>query len=191
MVQSADLIGHPVEAAFPADIALGALAVAAGAAPQALVTGFGVWRGEALALVEPIHMSRTRDHLGRHVVAVTGIGLVTPLGIGVAESWAGLLAGRSGIKRITRFPTDHLRTTIAGQVDLPEEAGGTPLTSPARVERMARSPGPRRSPRPGSAPTAISPARSSSACRRSRWNGRSGWNWPAAATAPRPASIRT
>jgi 3-oxoacyl-[acyl-carrier-protein] synthase II len=54
VVQSADLIGHPVEAAFPADIALGALAVAAGAAPQALVTGFGVWRGEALALVEPI-----------------------------------------------------------------------------------------------------------------------------------------
>ena len=52
--QSADLIGHPVEAAFPADIALGALAVAAGDAPQALVTGFGVWRGEALALVEPI-----------------------------------------------------------------------------------------------------------------------------------------
>ncbi|TDH64637.1 beta-ketoacyl-ACP synthase [Dankookia rubra] len=52
VVQSADLIGHPVEAAFPADIALGALAVAGGAAPQALVTGFGVWRGEALALVE-------------------------------------------------------------------------------------------------------------------------------------------
>ncbi|WP_431270422.1 beta-ketoacyl-ACP synthase [Dankookia sp. P2] len=81
-------------------------------------------------------MSKMRDHLGRHVVAVTGIGLVTPLGIGVAESWAGLLAGRSGIRRITRFPTDHLRTTIAGQVDLPEEAGAPPLTSPARVERM-------------------------------------------------------
>ena len=81
-------------------------------------------------------MSNTRDHLGRHVVAVTGIGLVTPLGIGVAESWAGLLAGRSGIRRITRFPTEHLRTTIAGQVDLPEDAEGTSLTSPARVERM-------------------------------------------------------
>ncbi|MFC7474447.1 beta-ketoacyl-ACP synthase [Dankookia sp. GCM10030260] len=80
--------------------------------------------------------SRTRDHLGRHVVAVTGIGLVTPLGIGVAESWAGLLAGRSGIRRITRFPTEHLRTTIAGQVDLAEDAGGTPLTSPGRVESM-------------------------------------------------------
>ena len=52
LLRSADLIGHPVEAAFPAGIALGALAVAGGAAPQALVTGFGVWRGEALALVE-------------------------------------------------------------------------------------------------------------------------------------------
>ncbi|MCO6414886.1 beta-ketoacyl-ACP synthase [Siccirubricoccus sp. KC 17139] len=78
-----------------------------------------------------------RDHLGRPIVAVTGIGLVTPLGFGVAESWAGLLAGRSGISRITRFPTEHLRTTIAGQVVLPEEAGREPLSSPERVERMA------------------------------------------------------
>jgi 3-oxoacyl-[acyl-carrier-protein] synthase II len=77
-----------------------------------------------------------RDHRGRHRVAVTGIGLVTPLGLGVAESWSALLAGRSGIRRITRFPTAHLKTTIAGQVTLPEEAGDA-LTSPARVERMA------------------------------------------------------
>ncbi|NOG69159.1 beta-ketoacyl synthase N-terminal-like domain-containing protein [Roseicella sp. DB1501] len=78
-----------------------------------------------------------RDHRGRHRVAVTGIGLVTPLGLGVAESWAALLAGRSGIRRITRFPTAHLKTTIAGQVTLPEGATGEVLTSPARVERMA------------------------------------------------------
>ncbi|MBL6076370.1 beta-ketoacyl-ACP synthase [Belnapia sp. T18] len=75
-----------------------------------------------------------RDHLGRPVVAVTGMGLVTPLGFGVAESWAGLLAGRSGIRRITRFPTDHLKTRIAGQVTLPGEEA---LASPERVERMA------------------------------------------------------
>ncbi len=80
----------------------------------------------------------TRDHLGRPLVAVTGIGLATPLGFGVAESWAGLLAGRSGIRRIARFPTDHLKTTIAGTVDLPEEReAGRPLASSARVERMA------------------------------------------------------
>ena len=52
--QTAELLGHTIEAAFPANLALAALAVQAGEAPQALVTGFGVWRGEALALVEPI-----------------------------------------------------------------------------------------------------------------------------------------
>lgn len=81
-------------------------------------------------------MTADRDHLGRPLVAVTGIGLVTPLGVGVAESWAGLLAGRSGIRRITRFPTDHLRTTIAGSVDLPEDRAGTPLCCSERVERL-------------------------------------------------------
>ncbi|SHK43410.1 3-oxoacyl-[acyl-carrier-protein] synthase II [Roseomonas rosea] len=78
-----------------------------------------------------------RDHLGRPLVAVTGIGAVTSLGFGVAESWSRLLAGQSGIRRITRFPTDHLKTTIAGCVDLPEDRAGEPLTSPVRVERMA------------------------------------------------------
>jgi 3-oxoacyl-[acyl-carrier-protein] synthase II len=82
-------------------------------------------------------MSATRDHLGRPLVAVTGIGMATPLGLGAEESWAGLLAGRSGIRRITRFPTEHLKTTIAGQVDLPEEAGRDPLPSSGRVERLA------------------------------------------------------
>ena len=73
----------------------------------------------------------SRDHLGRPVVAVTGIGLVTPLGFGVAESWSGLLAGRSGIRPITRFPLEHLKTTIAGYLDLPEDAEGEPLHATA------------------------------------------------------------
>jgi 3-oxoacyl-[acyl-carrier-protein] synthase II len=81
-------------------------------------------------------MNRFRDHAGRPVVAVTGIGLVTPLGVGVAENWAALCAGRSGITRISRFPVDHLRTTIAGTVTLPGVDLGA-LTSAGRVERYA------------------------------------------------------
>jgi len=60
---------------------------------------------------------RTLDKQGRPVVAVTGMGVVTSLGVGKADNWAALTAGRSGIHRITRFPTEGLRTTIAGTVD--------------------------------------------------------------------------
>lgn len=79
-----------------------------------------------------------KDHLGRPLVAVTGIGLVTPLAWGREANWAAITAGKSGISRIRRFPVDKLRTTIAGTVELPEEAAGAPPVSSAiRVERMA------------------------------------------------------
>ncbi len=78
-----------------------------------------------------------KDSLGRPLVAVTGIGTVTSLGFGTAENWAAIRGGVSGIRRITRFPTDHLRTTIAGTVDVPGEVAGNPFSSPERVERMA------------------------------------------------------
>jgi len=58
-----------------------------------------------------------RDKLDRPIVAVTGIGVVTSLGVGKSENWAKLTGGVSGIRRISRFPTEGLRTTIAGTVD--------------------------------------------------------------------------
>ncbi len=62
-------------------------------------------------------MAKMKDHLGRPVVAVTGIGVVTSLGVGKKDNWAALTAGRSGIHPITRFPVEHLNTRIAGTVD--------------------------------------------------------------------------
>ena len=61
--------------------------------------------------------SKFTDHLGRPIVAVTGMGVLTSLGEGIEENWKALTAGRSGIHTITRFPTDHLSTTIGGTVD--------------------------------------------------------------------------
>src|SRR5262245_17809984 len=59
----------------------------------------------------------TRDKAGRPIVVVTGMGIVTSLGTGKDENWTKLTAGESGIRRITRFDTTGLRTTIAGTVD--------------------------------------------------------------------------
>ena len=49
-------------------------------------------------------------------VVVTGLGCVSPVGNTVAESWASLLAGRSGITAITRFDASPLACHIAGEV---------------------------------------------------------------------------
>ncbi len=55
--------------------------------------------------------------MDKKIVVVTGIGLITPLGIGVQKTWDFLLQGRSGIRRITRFDTDQFPTKVAGEVD--------------------------------------------------------------------------
>jgi 3-oxoacyl-[acyl-carrier-protein] synthase II len=57
------------------------------------------------------------DSTGRPVVVATGIGVVTSLGQGKEDNWSKLTAGQSGIHYISRFPTDGLRTRIAGTVD--------------------------------------------------------------------------
>src|SRR4051812_26153253 len=58
-------------------------------------------------------------------VVVTGLGLVTPLACGVEESWAALLAGKSGASAIEKFRTDDLATRIACQVPYGNGSDGT------------------------------------------------------------------
>ncbi len=50
-------------------------------------------------------------------VVVTGLGAITPLGIGVETSWQSLCQGKSGIGIITRFDATDFRTRIAGEVN--------------------------------------------------------------------------
>src|SRR5215475_8457033 len=79
-------------------------------------------------------MGSMRDKGGRPIVVVTGTGVVTSLGAGKVDNWSKLVAGQSGIRAITRFPTDGLKTTMAGTVDfVPVE----PLVAPALSERLA------------------------------------------------------
>ncbi|HEX9298464.1 MAG TPA: beta-ketoacyl-[acyl-carrier-protein] synthase family protein [Polyangiaceae bacterium] len=49
-------------------------------------------------------------------IAVTGMGLVSPLGLDVSTYWRGLLEGKSGVSFITEFPTEKLRSDIAAKV---------------------------------------------------------------------------
>ncbi|MGH6725979.1 MAG: beta-ketoacyl-ACP synthase [Pseudolabrys sp.] len=74
-------------------------------------------------------MASSKDKLGRPTVVVTGRGVITSLGAGRTDNWAKLTDGQSGIRAITRFPTDGLRTRIAGTVDfLPPHSSTAALT---------------------------------------------------------------
>src|SRR4026207_1512627 len=74
-------------------------------------------------------MTARKDKMGRPVVVVTGLGVVTSLGAGKTDNWAKLTSGESGIKTITRFPTDGRKPRIAGTIDyLPPQDTAAALT---------------------------------------------------------------
>jgi 3-oxoacyl-[acyl-carrier-protein] synthase II len=79
-------------------------------------------------------MAASRDKFGRPIVVVTGMGIVTSLGAGKEDNWAKLAAGESGIRTITRFPIDGLKTTMAGTIDF---VTVEPSSSTALTEKLA------------------------------------------------------
>jgi len=54
--------------------------------------------------------------MSRRRVVITGLGLISPVGITVAEGWANLVAGRTGIGAVTRFDASALACRFAGEV---------------------------------------------------------------------------
>ena len=56
-------------------------------------------------------------------VVVTGLGLISPLGLDSHSTWEGLVSGRSGVSGITRFDASNFGVRIAGEVFNPEAYG--------------------------------------------------------------------
>lgn len=71
--------------------------------------------------------------MSRRRVVVTGIGIVSPIGIGAVENWSSIEAGHSGITRITRFDASAMACQIAGEV---KGFDPTRYISPKEVRRM-------------------------------------------------------
>ena len=69
-------------------------------------------------------------------VVITGVGLVTPLGIGVQETWESLCAGKSGVGEITRFDVSNFQTKIAAEVKDFHAEDFLPQKEAKRTERF-------------------------------------------------------
>ena len=54
--------------------------------------------------------------MSRRKVVITGLGIISPVGNTIEQAWQNILAGRSGIDKITRFDASTFSTHIAGEV---------------------------------------------------------------------------
>ncbi|NDB82006.1 MAG: beta-ketoacyl-[acyl-carrier-protein] synthase II [Alphaproteobacteria bacterium] len=81
--------------------------------------------------------------MNKRRVVITGIGLITPLGLNVDENWSSLLAGKSGVQKITKFDVSNSPVKIAAQIDRNEANGGRIFVpenyiEPREVQKMSR-----------------------------------------------------
>ncbi len=78
-----------------------------------------------------------RNNSSRRVV-ITGVGAITPLGTGVEKLWEGLLAGRSGIRKIEHFDASDLACQIAGEIPDFVSADHIPAREARRMSRVSQ-----------------------------------------------------
>ncbi|MDX1917123.1 MAG: beta-ketoacyl-ACP synthase II [Rickettsiaceae bacterium] len=76
-------------------------------------------------------------------VVITGMGLITPIGLNLSENWESLLKGKSGVRKITKFDVTNSSVKIASQVDEGEEEGARKFIpenyiEPVDVRKMSR-----------------------------------------------------
>jgi 3-oxoacyl-[acyl-carrier-protein] synthase II len=81
---------------------------------------------------------RIKEDLLSGNVYVTGIGMVTPLGLDTRSTWEALLQGKSGIAPITAFDTKGFETTIAGEVKGFDPTAYTDRKQARRLDRFAQ-----------------------------------------------------
>ncbi|MDY6863406.1 MAG: beta-ketoacyl-ACP synthase II, partial [Thermodesulfobacteriota bacterium] len=75
------------------------------------------------------------ENMKKRRVVITGLGVITPIGIGKKAFWKALTKGKSGIRRITRFDVSSYSSQIAGEVD---GFDPTDYMDPKSVKRMDR-----------------------------------------------------
>ena len=71
-------------------------------------------------------------------VVITGMGAVTPIGIGVDEFWKALVAGTNGIARVTRFDVSEFRSSLAGEVKDFKPEHGLGRKAARRMDRFSQ-----------------------------------------------------
>jgi 3-oxoacyl-[acyl-carrier-protein] synthase II len=69
-------------------------------------------------------------------VVITGLGAITPLGLNVADTWQGMVDGRSGVDHISQFDASHFPTTFAGEV---KNFDPLQYLEPKEARRIARA----------------------------------------------------
>lgn len=74
--------------------------------------------------------------MAKRRVVVTGLGIVSPVGVGVTQAWQNIVAGQSGISRITHFDPTPFACQVAGQVNGFEVTQFLPAKDARRMDRF-------------------------------------------------------